>query len=58
MKLIHRALEKDNGGSLTLVPEEEEDMWHIYNLISNGDSVRASTIRKVTTESNTGSTTR
>lgn len=57
MKLIHRALEKDNGGSLTLVPEEEEDMWHIYNLISNGDSVRASTIRKVTTESNTGSTT-
>ena len=23
MKLIHKSLEKDNGGSLTLIPEEE-----------------------------------
>ena len=58
MKLVQRSLEKDNGGFLTLIPEEEEDMWHIYNLIAKGDSVRSSTIRKVTTESNTGSTTR
>jgi protein pelota len=58
MKLVQRSLEKDNGGYLTLIPEEEEDMWHIYNLIAKGDSVRSSTIRKVTTESNTGSTTR
>lgn len=40
-----------------MIPEEEEDMWHIYNLLTKGDSVRASTIRKVTTESSTGSTT-
>ena len=32
-------------------------MWHVYNLIAVGDTVRASTIRKVTTESATGSTT-
>lgn len=57
MKLVHRNLEKNASGSLTLIPEETEDMWHVFNLISEGDQVRASTIRKVTTESSTGSTT-
>lgn len=38
-----------------LIPEDPEDMWHAYNLISEGDSVRASTVRKVQTESTTGS---
>lgn len=41
--------------TITLVPEENEDMWHAYNLISEGDCVRGSTIRKVQTESSTGS---
>ena len=36
--------------------EEAEDVWHAYNLIQEGDHIRASTIRKVTTESATGST--
>ncbi|KAJ1519834.1 hypothetical protein ONE63_004080 [Megalurothrips usitatus] len=57
MKLVHKNVEKDGGGSITLVPEEPEDMWHAYNLISEGDSVRASTIRKVQNESATGSST-
>ncbi|VDN00186.1 unnamed protein product [Thelazia callipaeda] len=35
---------------------ESEDMWHIYNLIRIGDTVRCTTVRKVTTESSTGST--
>eukprot|EP00064_Thunnus_orientalis_P007332 superscaffoldBa00000806_g7352 len=37
------------------MPEEAEDMWHTYNLLQVGDSLRASTIRKVQTESTTGS---
>ena len=48
MKLVHREIyekSKDKSGSVTLVPEEMEDMWHIYNLIAVGDYVRASTIR-------------
>ncbi len=57
MKLLGKELEKDSSGSLTLIPEEIEDMWHVYNLVAVGDRVRASTIRKVTTESATGSTT-
>ncbi|KAM8961370.1 LOW QUALITY PROTEIN: protein pelota homolog [Pelodytes ibericus] len=55
MKLISKDIEKDNAGQVTLVPEEAEDMWHTYNLLQVGDSLRASTIRKVQTESATGS---
>lgn len=32
---------------VSVVPEESEDMWHAYNLITEGDSVRGSTIRCV-----------
>uniref|UniRef100_A0AAQ4QP46 Protein pelota homolog n=1 Tax=Gasterosteus aculeatus aculeatus TaxID=481459 RepID=A0AAQ4QP46_GASAC len=55
MKLLHKDIEKDNAGQVTLMPEEAEDMWHTYNLLQVGDSLRASTIRKVQTESATGS---
>lgn len=41
---------------MVLEAEESEDMWHAYNLIREGDHIRASTIRKVTTESATGTT--
>lgn len=41
--------------SVVLVPEEPEDMWHAYNLISNGDNVRSTTVRKVQNETSTGS---
>uniref|UniRef100_A0A665WZ58 Protein pelota homolog n=1 Tax=Echeneis naucrates TaxID=173247 RepID=A0A665WZ58_ECHNA len=47
MKLIHKDIEKDNAGQVTLMPEEAEDMWHTYNLLQVGDSLRASTIRLV-----------
>jgi len=57
MKLINKNVDKDGGGSVTLMPEESEDIWHAYNLISEGDGVRASTIRKVQNESSTGSST-
>lgn len=57
MKLVYKNIDKDGEGSVTLVPDESEDMWHAYNLISEGDSVRASTIRKVQNESSTGSST-
>ncbi|PIK42165.1 hypothetical protein BSL78_21001, partial [Apostichopus japonicus] len=40
-----------------LIPEEPEDMWHAYNLVAAGDSLRSTTVRKVTMESSTGSST-
>ena len=57
MKLVHKSLERDGAGELVLIPEESEDMWHAFNLIQEGDAVRASTVRKVTNESATGSRT-
>ncbi|XP_015520431.1 protein pelota isoform X1 [Neodiprion lecontei] len=55
MKLLSKNVDKNADGDITLIPEEPEDLWHAYNLISEGDSVRGSTIRKVQTESSTGS---
>lgn len=42
---------------VVLIPEEPEDMWHAYNLVALGDSVKSTTIRKVKDESATGSST-
>ncbi|XP_057322452.1 protein pelota [Microplitis mediator] len=56
MKLVARNIERDGGGSVCLIPENPEDMWHAYNLIAEGDCICGSTIRKVQTESSTGST--
>ncbi|KAH7361528.1 pelota [Plectosphaerella cucumerina] len=42
--------------AVTLTPEDSEDMWHAYNLISAGDIVIAHAVRKVVLETKTGST--
>ncbi|KAI4210297.1 MAG: hypothetical protein LQ351_006821 [Letrouitia transgressa] len=56
MRLIKQSFERDGSGYITLFPEEPEDMWHAYNLIRPNDLLRASALRRVTTESSTGST--
>ncbi|KAK4058209.1 Translation factor pelota [Microbotryomycetes sp. JL221] len=56
MLLIKQHIDKDGSGYVTLRPQEDEDMWHAYNLIQQGDELRASAVRRVTTESSTGST--
>ncbi|CAJ0942829.1 unnamed protein product, partial [Mesorhabditis belari] len=56
MKQIRRSIERGGPGFVTLLPDEAEDMWHIYNLIRVGDIVQSQTIRKVINESTTGST--
>ncbi|XP_063448798.1 protein pelota-like [Mytilus edulis] len=55
MKQVFRNIDKYYAGSVELVPEEPEDMWHAYNLVAVGDTLRSTTIRKVQTESATGS---
>ncbi|KAL9016115.1 MAG: hypothetical protein Q9185_006526 [Variospora sp. 1 TL-2023] len=56
MRLIKQNFERDGSGLVTLFPEEPEDMWYAYNLIRPKDLLRASAIRRVVTESATGST--
>jgi len=56
MKLIGKFIDKDKSGYVTLRPEDDEDMWHLYNLIQEGDEVRAPAIRRVVNTTATGST--
>ncbi|KAK2736218.1 Translation factor pelota [Onygenales sp. PD_40] len=56
MRLIKQTIERNGSGSVTLYPEEPEDMWHCYNLIRPHDLLKASAIRRVTTTATTGST--
>ncbi|KAF7253003.1 hypothetical protein EG68_08803 [Paragonimus skrjabini miyazakii] len=55
MKVIHRDIDKYSAGHITLIAENEEDMWLTYNLVQVGDKLRCSTVRKVQNESATGS---
>ena len=55
MRLIKKNIDRGFGGEMKLMPEEQEDMWHAYNLITAGDGLRASTVRKVVQTSDTGS---
>ena len=42
-------------GTVKLLPETPEDLWHAYNLAAPGDEIASTAIRKVTKESSTGS---
>ncbi|KIL68082.1 hypothetical protein M378DRAFT_158593 [Amanita muscaria Koide BX008] len=56
MKLVGKHIDKHGEGHVSLRPEDDEDMWHLYNLIQKDDLVRAPAIRRVQIESSTGST--
>ncbi|OJJ51316.1 hypothetical protein ASPZODRAFT_127375 [Penicilliopsis zonata CBS 506.65] len=56
MRLVKNRIEPTGSGTVTLCPEEPEDMWHAYNLIRPGDLLKASAVRRVTTTQDTGST--
>ncbi|KAJ1949725.1 Translation factor pelota, partial [Linderina macrospora] len=55
MKLLKQSIEKDRSGTVRLIPEQPEDMWHLYNLIQKGDQLTATSVRGVKTETATGS---
>jgi protein pelota len=55
MKILKQEIQpKTREGYAVLLPEEPEDMWHIYNVVCEGDEVRAQTFRKVVKELNNG----
>ncbi|KAI0303272.1 eRF1 domain 1-domain-containing protein [Russula brevipes] len=54
MKIVSKQIVKGSG-YIKVRPEEDEDMWHLYNLIREGDNVRAPAIRRVQSVSATGS---
>ncbi|XP_073020833.1 protein PELOTA 1 [Primulina eburnea] len=54
MKIVRRDFIRNGPGSVKMVPEEADDLWLAYNLISEGDSVLAVTVRKVLREAASG----
>lgn len=51
---MHRDVVPQGPGSVKLVPEEADDLWHVYNLVAKGDRLSSVTVRKVQRESSSG----
>lgn len=51
---MHRDVVPQGPGSVKLIPEEADDLWHVYNLVAKGDRLSAVTVRKVQRESSSG----
>lgn len=48
MRLIKSSISPTTGsGSATLLPTNPQDLWHVYNLLRPGDTLRAPAVRKV-----------
>ncbi|GAB2287160.1 CDP-diacylglycerol--glycerol-3-phosphate 3-phosphatidyltransferase [Dionaea muscipula] len=54
MKIVRREFVPNGPGSVKMVPEEADDLWMAYNLIAEGDSVLAVTVRKVLRQAASG----
>ncbi|KAL7109088.1 hypothetical protein ACP275_06G153500 [Erythranthe tilingii] len=54
MKIVRKAIDHDGRGSVKMIPEEADDLWVTYNLIVQGDTVMAVTVRKVLREAASG----
>lgn len=55
MKILKQAINiKNSLGSVIVQAEEEDDMYHLYNLINIGDAVEATSVRNVVNESKSG----
>lgn len=56
MKGRWRHLGMNHAGSVSLTPEDTDDIWALYNVISVGDEVEAFTLRKIQLENSQGAT--
>lgn len=54
MKIVRRDLTRNGPGSVKMIPVEADDLWIAYNLIVEGDTVLAVTVRKVLREAASG----
>jgi protein pelota len=54
MRILKKIIQLGGEGFLHIIPEHEEDLFYVYNLLMVGDAVRAKTSRKVIRETKTG----
>lgn len=53
MKILSKICEKNTEGEISLLIENTEDLWSLYNLIIIGDKLSCTTTRKVVKETGT-----
>lgn len=51
MKVSKHKIVAGQAGSVEMKPVDSDDLWYVYNLITPGDTVSATTVRKVLRES-------
>ena len=54
MKIVGKHIDKKRRGRITVIPEDLEDFWYLYNIIKVGDRVKMKVNRKIQNESTTG----
>lgn len=47
MKLVSQQINRDSSGEVTVVPQDKEDLWVLYNLIHKDDVLTLKTYRNV-----------
>jgi len=52
MRILKKSFKKWGEGFVTLIPTDDEDLWHIYNLIQKGDHIKMKTRRKIIDDRN------
>lgn len=57
MKILRKMLDSRKKGFYTVLPEQEEDLWFLYNIIKPGDYIRLAFKRKIQDQTMTGLTT-
>ncbi|KAH7826810.1 putative protein pelota [Monocercomonoides exilis] len=56
MKILHRSIQRNGAGTVNLIPETDDDLWHAFNLIQIGDCVSTKTMRRVKLETQANAT--
>lgn len=56
MKILRKFLDKKMKGYYTLQPENDEDLWFLYNIIKAGDAIKLKIKRKIQETTMTGLT--
>ena len=56
MKILRKLIDRKRKGFYTLLPENDEDLWYLYNIIKVGDLIKLKIKRKLQEQSFTGLT--
>ncbi|KAF7818703.1 protein PELOTA 1-like [Senna tora] len=47
MKIVNKDFVINQAGTVTVIPEQPDDLWIVYNLVAVGDVITADTTRKI-----------